>query len=478
MRKKFDFTAVPISDDKLADQTKPPESTNDSIIIKETNVDGNVTLEDAVVVITAEIENTTGVYENYIQEEQLDDDEETSNAGAAAAAVVTSSTSSAAIDTKEETTETNRATSVIKSILKRAHPKKFDSSKSSAVAENSTETAENSPKKTKCCHPFVDKLKTMADKQLNKVSAQHKRFIKKTPLGPDEKIVFPPEEPQQILKLKESPKAERKEIASYIVKQDSDDVLEITELDESPSGVRKRREDDQMVNGTANANRSSIIEPDEIIELPSSAVEEEIIQKTSAADRKADKPDPPPKAPRKKREHVYEEIPDEQSLLEAISQGMQDPVVSDFLGHISLSREDEIVAKELCKNASEIVDAIDKNLLQPVASIDSTSSDDEKRSSAGGLLAPLSSIDSMSSDDERKISALPALQEESDQGCSDVETTKQDLSTGDGGADNKKVKFSTTTERNEIIGDDTAHREDVELPDSLQVVNSRWSKMR
>lgn len=380
---------------------------------------------------------------------------------------------------KDDSTETNKASAVFKSILKRAHPKKINVVKHEVTAE---QTAENSPKKTKCCHPFVDKLKTMADKQMNKVSAQHKRFIKKIPLSADEKLVLPPEEKQQILKLKESPKAERKEIASYIVKQDSDDALEIVELEESPSGVRKRNETD-LTNGEEE-KLSSIVIPDEIIDLPN-AVAEDIVERTAAVaisgeptqnkpkHIEADKSNPPPpKAPRKKKEHVYEDIQDEQSLLEAISQGMHDPVVSDFLGNISLCKEDEKVAVILSKTDTELDNQTDSNLLRPIPSIDSTSSDDERRSSTGALLAPLSSMDSTSSDDERRV-PLPALQEESDQGCSDVDD-KSHMKTGPlPGTD--KGETLLLTESNEAA--EESHREDVELPENLHV-HSRWSKMR
>lgn len=412
-------------------------------------------------------------YENYIQEEQLDDEPSVETAAASSAIASTS-------ESKDDTTETNRAAAVIKSILKRAHPKKIEAVKPEVATEP---TADISPKKTKCCHPFVDKLKTMADKQLNKVSAQHKRFIKKIPLSADEKLVFPPEEKQEILKLKESPKAERKEIASYIVKQDSDDVLEIVELEESPSGVRKRNDTD-LTNGD-DENLSSIVIPDEIIDLPNAATEEIIVQTnantvsgepvdTESKPIEANKSNPPPpKAPRKKKEHVYEDIEDEQSLLEAISQGMHDPVVSDFLGNVSLCKEDEKVANTLSKTDTELDNRIDSNLLQAIPSIDSTSSDDERRSSSGALLAPLSSMDSTSSDDERRI-PLPALQEESDQGCSDIDDksiVKMNLLSGS----NKKSAISPSNESNETA--DESHREDVELPENLQV-HSRWSKMR
>lgn len=351
--------------------------------------------------------------------------------------------------------EAAKATEVLKSILKRAHPqKKLDIAKASnsthATADNNT-----SPK-TKCCHPLVDKLKTMADKQYHK----GKRNIKKYALrGDDPKIVL--EEEQKILNLKESPRAERKVFASYVVKQDSDDVLDIVEMDESPSEVRKRRDEE-------HEERTSILVPDEVIDLPTkNGNDTDAISIEPTINELLEeefKSNPPKKAPRKSKDHHYEDIDD----------GEHDPLIQDFIQHLSLHKEDENIVNEL-KNSST---------LRPISSVDSTESteDDEQKTTlqkSPGLLAPISSIDSASSDEDRRVH-LASLSEESDQinvvvlDSSDMKRSNLKRETSPNAE--KKVTFSPSTEDEPV---DEPHREDVDLPsDQLKVVDSRWSKMR
>lgn len=377
-----------------------------------------------------------------------------------------------AVDSTKEASE-SKATAYIKGILKRAHPKKFEFSKSE-VSEQ-PDTSADSPPKAKCCHPFVDKLKTMADKQLTKAAHLQKKVIKRVHLRGDEKIVL--EEPQEILRLKESPKADRKEIASYIVKQDSDDTLDLTFMEESPSEARKRRDEQEK--------RSSIVTPDEIIELSkdTDGIDDVIVENELTCGEQAVaiifaeevRNEPPSKAPRKKKEHVYEEI-DDKILFKKMDQDMidkADPVVAGFMENLSLKKEDEHHVKEL--RATNLEDKIqsNNNLLQPLSSIDSASSDEDRKIPVG--LAQISAMESMSEDEEKK-EQLSVLQEESDV-PSDVEATKHDIeplaSTQKSDALpmlDKKVTFTSST-------DEEPHREDVELPDHLNA-NNRWSKIR
>lgn len=316
----------------------------------------------------------------------------------------------------------------------------------------------NSPTNTACCHPLVEKLKTMADKQLHK--AKQYRTIKKHPLRDDERIDL--NEPQRILKLKESPKADRKEIASYVVKQDSDDVLEILNLDESPSEVRRNRDDE----------RSTIVCPDEIIDLPLSRdakrdddKDAESIEPTVAEILESElKKTPPPKSPRKLKDHVYEEInePQGDNSLE------NDPVIQDFISNMTLRKDDTKIVNEL------IDKSIDNsvNAGRPLSSIDSETDDDQK--SASTLLAPISSIDS-TSEDERKVVPLPGLQEENDETATEkVETKEPELKSL------LKREASPSSDKKVTFSDDNLdepHREDVDLPEHVKI-NSKWSKMR
>lgn len=125
-------------------------------------------------------------------------------------------------------------------ILKRSQQKLYDTFK-----------PHSSSLKKKFNNP-ITKIKKMADKQFKKVKPT--KGIKTITIAKNEIVL---EDPQKILKLKESPKSRNREITSYIVKQDSDDTVEITNLDESPTETRKKRDVEDTT-----------VVPDEIIELP------------------------------------------------------------------------------------------------------------------------------------------------------------------------------------------------------------------
>lgn len=369
-------------------------------------------------------------------------------------------------DYKEKSIDAKK-TRTLPNFLKRVHSlgsssKKLDIQKANQSPATSQQL--NSPTNTACCHPLVEKLKTMADKQLHK--AKQYRAIKKHPLQDGERIEL--NEPQKILKLKESPKADRKEIASYIVKQDSDDVLEIVDLDESPSEVRRHREEE----------RGGIIVPDEIIELPLSKDdtnnnkhETESIEPTVADILESDwKKTPPPKSPRKRKDHVYEDI-DASQVADSLE---NDPTIQDFISHLSLRKEDDKIVKELADKSEDDV----ASNLRPLSSIDSETDDEQKPTSH--LLAPISSVDS-TSDDEKKLVPLPGLEEESDEILDEQKNeTKSDESKEPELKSLLKREASPSSDKKVTFSDDNLdepHREDVDLPEHIQLTN-KWSKMR
>lgn len=340
------------------------------------------------------------------------------------------------------------------SFLKRALPsKKLDVQKAN---QSPTSQPLNSPTNSACCHPLVEKLKTMADKQLHK--AKQYRAIKKHPLRDDERIEL--SEPHQILKLKESPKADRKEIASYVVKQDSDDVLEIIDLDESPSEIRRHREEE----------RSTIVSPDEIIELPLSQEttsddkkDVEVIEPTVTEVLETEvKRTPPPKSPRKQKEHVYEEIeqPQQNDPIE------NDPLIDEFISNLSLRKEEN----EVSKSEDEVVPTD-----PPVSSIEPETEEDQN--------PPTSTVKS-TLDVDNNIVPLSESQKESDQITQDPSVKEKSDETKEpelksllkreaSPCSDKKVTFSMSTDDNS----DEPHREDVDLPEHVKI-SSKWSKMR
>lgn len=137
------------------------------------------------------------------------------------------------------------------------------------------------------------------------------------PLCDSDKIFFT-EEQQKILMLRQSPRADHKAIASFTAKQDSsDDAQSILELDESPSETRRRREEDRAAEWCSSQPAASpiksIVEPDEVIELPNgsavvSQANDNII--IAAAEPVLTKK-PPIKSVRRSKDHHYEDIEDD-----------------------------------------------------------------------------------------------------------------------------------------------------------------------
>ncbi|XP_036216449.2 uro-adherence factor A isoform X3 [Bactrocera oleae] len=374
----------------------------------------------------------------------------------------------------------------------------------------------------KHCYPIMKKLKSMADRQKKRLN------IKRIHLGKDEKIVLGEE--TKILKLKKSPKAERGEIPHFIEKQDSDDVLEIMELDESPS--RKRRDDGRQdeerpeaANGIQEENEQmdtnqseavGIVVPDEIIEIPKlvknnselpttgkEAESTENLQQSEEieADATAIEADvtaievattaaPPKKAPRLRREHVYEEI--ESDLPPEV---LTQPPTTD-VGVLELGAI-ETLKESLAKQDSSALKHIEEGIKPlPLDRMGSSEEDQVAAATAAAaadkptinLLAPLSSVDSASSDEDRNRAQLSPVTEESD--AASVEDNlrivddhepidlkpaiKKEVSPA---PSDKKVTFSHVEDEAE------PHREDIELPTEVQEATQeaaqrkRWTNM-
>lgn len=447
--------------------------------------------------------------------------------------------------------------SVFKSLLKRTHsaPKKINITKAAGRAATEREKelekpsgreeqqelldeppqSPTSPHYSSCCHPFVDKLKVMADKQLHKSSHKNKPTIKKIPLEGKNKIVL--REETKIIKLKDSPKSERKEFASYVEKRDSDEILEIIDLEESPSEVRKRREEERRQERSQESSQertqeksqereqpSSIVIPDEVIELPpapkpkpsiltikKSTLEEEddegkepTVEELLEEEFKNDSR--PKKAPRRQKEHVYEDIdnPDDLPAPQTVPIIPSAPMINatadtkkdkgtDFLKNIfdgddslklSLSKQDDAVVNEL--NEKEIKSLNEAGKVEEITPTEST------------LQAPISTVEfitstSLASADEKRA-RLSAVSEESEHSsevkndteliaklCAEPEIKSVLKLDSSPAPDNKKVTFSPSTEGctddEDYDGGSGSQREDVKLPDHIKL-DSRWSKMR
>ncbi|XP_065362622.1 uncharacterized protein LOC135956063 isoform X3 [Calliphora vicina] len=320
------------------------------------------------------------------------------------------------------------------------------------------------------CFPMMKKLKSMADRQKKRLS------IKRIHLGKDEKIVLN-EEPK-ILKLKNSPKSQRSDIPHFIEKQDSDDVLEIVQLDESPS--RKRRDDGDRYDNEEKTQNSSIVKPEEIIEISDIQAAQTEIDEHADDDvtyKKAEEVDgaaiPPKKAPRLRREHVYEEIdhPDEAVAAAEELKFILDATSVDAIKQ-SLATQDTSAAQEVSTTNNNIpLDRMGSSEEEPITLADRATP--ERKSNT--LLAPISSIDSASSDEDRtKLHLQPVTEEETDQELDNASVHQLNLTVNQESdsknerkpslkkeaspaPSEKKVTFSHVEDEAE------PHREDIEL---------------
>ncbi|XP_055846650.1 uncharacterized protein LOC129912447 isoform X3 [Episyrphus balteatus] len=339
------------------------------------------------------------------------------------------------------------------------------------------------------CFPIMKKLKSMADKQ-----KKNFRNIKKISLKKDEKI--PLDEEQKIIKLKTSPKAVHSEIPHFIEKQDSDDVLEIIELDESPSRKRK----DQLELQEQASAESTVLVPDEIIDIPTT-IEDEFSERQQTPEPTVSEileeelksspvfSGPPKKAARLRREHVYEDIEDTgDSVNEEINTILQMASVEALKQ--SLANQDNSTLNDVEATKTAL----------PLERMGSSEEEIERAS----RLAPLSSIDSVSSQEEEKKPCLSPVAEESDAGSvdgavavvekevekkletvpevkervtdhlpwTDIELKPVLKKEASPAPSEKKVTFSHVEDEAE------PHREDIELPEELRAAApKRWSNL-
>nr|NP_001261592.1 uncharacterized protein Dmel_CG43078, isoform M [Drosophila melanogaster]AGB94287.1 uncharacterized protein Dmel_CG43078, isoform M [Drosophila melanogaster] len=308
--------------------------------------------------------------------------------------------------------------------------------------------ADKPPKSSKPKQGFdiMKKLKSLAERQKKRLN------IKRITLKKDEKIVLG--EQQKIMKLKASPKSDRGEIPHFIEKQDSDEILELVEYDESP--CRKRTKEELLEDQPSGSGR--VPEPDEIIELPvvKTEIEAPTVEVTEPAEEKVDhkeekeseaEEDPPKKTPRIRREHVYEEIG---------QAGSQELVNQPIL-------ELESLKKSLTRQDNLAIDEIEAAKAVPLDRMGSSEEEQVTAGKPGALFAPISSIDSTSSDEDRaRLAQLSPVTEESDEPMDISPDLRPSIKKEASPApSDKKVTFSHVEDEAE------PHREDVELPEDV-----------
>lgn len=412
----------------------------------------------------------------------------------------------------------------LRSLLKRTHsaPKKIQVTKTPRPEEVDLDQREKSPPhQAQCCHPIVEKLKTMADKQLHKKTPKKEttksKTIKKIPLKDDKKIVLA--EQTRIIRLKDSPKAERKNVAAYLEKRDSDDIVEIFQLDESPSETRKRREEcrkldeqdtfdeeererkmkqDKQQQKEKEQTEEGFVVPQSLTGLDTEPTVEELLEEEF-------KNDPPKKAPRKHKEHVYEDIeaPGAISTLNSEKLGKPANIFACAVLHSVLNKEQ---FKEDLKRQTEIEDAVGQTALTieladnaaPIEiNVKQGSVDDAKpvpeevidlKPVERGIVEEPTTTDA-TADVSQEIQSSVEITVENTDGDSEERTIDETDESGNQLTsdarkdvlikDEKKVKFSQSTEeryQEKMAAEKGPDKEDVELPEHIQV-SKRWSNM-
>lgn len=407
----------------------------------------------------------------------------------------------------------------LRSFLKRTHsaPKKIQVTK---TCPDELDEREKSPPQAQCCHPIVEKLKTMADKQLHKKAPKKpsKSTIKTVPLSKEKRIVLA--EQTRIIRLKDSPKAERKNVAAYLEKRDSDDTVEIFQLDESPSETRKRREDSRKLDeqeeheeherNIENKNakqkqyeeEKGFVVPQNLTGLDTEPTVEELLEEEF-------KNDPPKKAPRKTKEHIYEEIEAPGAIATHTARKLGKPanMFASAVLHSVLNKDE---FKENLIRQNEIEDAEELKLEEDQAApagIVVAKVDLKHESDNGPKPIPEEVIDLKPSENEpagtQESSSVPVETTPKMDSTTNIEITientdgeveeKSTDETDDCGTrlssdtrkdvlskDEKKVKFSQSTEeryQEKLAAEKGPDKEDVELPEHIQV-SKRWSNMK
>lgn len=293
--------------------------------------------------------------------------------------------------------------------------------KESSSRKSSFTKIDSSSLKRKIKNP-LDKIMKMADNlSMKKVKMP---TIPKYPFKKGDIVL---NEELKIGKLKESPKADHREITSYVFKhQDSDESassIDIVELEESPMESRRR---------------NIILTPDEIIELPAKrdasvastidTTDITLSESSSTSPRKSTSPGIRGYADIEAYiahittdiEHVDRSSHTHEFKLtrqDDIMSLPDDPIFDEFSRAMnksirkSLSAQDEKMRQELSKQRVPKLDELGMQSSEE-DKLDDTPSNALKPSSHH-LLAPISSIDSTSSDEHSKAH-LSALAEESE----------------------------------------------------------------
>lgn len=356
---------------------------------------------------------------------------------------------SAASVKKEESKQ-----SVFKSLLKRTHsaPKKIDVTvrPKSPTAKQSEPDELSPPVHVSCCHPFVDKIKTMADKQLHKNKVPKKPKIK-TIAVKDEKDKIVLAEHTRIIRLKESPKAERKNIAAYT--SDSTEIVEIIELEESPSESRKRREE----NRRADEQVKTFVVPENVTQsIDTEPTVDELLEEEF-------KNDPPKKSPRRSKEHIYEDI---------------QPV--DNLTAPDVSVQSILVQKAPQQNAA-LHETIEANEQQAKQVVEKPEEINEACGSLETELTPPKPVEiiQINVDEAEDIKVEGTACDDNGNHSQESHPKLEAVRDATLSAAEKKVKFSQSTEeyQEKIAAERGPEKEDVELPPE-HINKSKWSHMR
>ncbi|XP_030238903.1 uncharacterized protein LOC108650621 isoform X5 [Drosophila navojoa] len=336
-----------------------------------------------------------------------------------------------------------------------------------SLVPNTDKPPKRQPQKPKKSFDIMKKLRSLAERQKKRLN------IKRITLKKDEKIVLG--EQQKIMKLKASPKSTRGEIPHFIEKQDSDDVLELVEYDESPCRKRTKEEEQQDELPSTSA-AASVPQPDEIIELPVEQTKtetpaqevseptpeavEEPIEAEAEVKVELEVETPPKKTPRLRRDHVYEEIGHAESQLP-----LEQPIV-----------ELDALKKSLIRQDNLTVDDIEAAKPVPLDRMGSSEEDQVAVAAAEksvGLLAPISSIDSTSSDEDRaRLAQLSPVVEESDEPTEITELRPVLKKEASPAPSDKKVTFSHVEDEAE------PHREDIELPEDVLEAATTAAKLK
>lgn len=318
-------------------------------------------------------------------------------------------------------------------LLKRAPKAKLNEETKTIVITETTIVASEDPSKSKSkilCHPIVVKLRELARRQIRRSpSKKTSDSLLKTTAMSDER--------QQILQLRESPKAGGREISAYIERHESDEVVEVLQLEESPGEVKRRKE------------KGTHVQPDEIIhfqesgaprreeeakkiltEVPDDVVEPTISELLEEELRNEASALPPKKVARRQKEHYYEDIDDDDDPNEHLNFTLMTPEMmnsthdvvnidltligaSGELMKSSLANQDNQLLHEMADREKRLSDMFvsqssGEDEDHPVKVVDDASAPSLARSF---LLAPISSVDSASSEDERKVPLTPVAEE-------------------------------------------------------------------